>query len=249
MKRLVLVLVFVVAACLPAQATITYNGTSHIIELLGTNGGTTAGTVSMSGNDLILCAVSSGASAPTVTDSSSNGYTSAAQYNSNGQQYLNVFYSAAPTVTGSMSFTVSCTSCVPIVACAGFAGTNASPNDVHDGKGDVFVDDIQAPTGITPSASGALVVSALLYSRSQGAAYGVNSGITTLDQYEAGGSIYLQWGYVIQTSATFINPSWTHVFTGNINIATEVASFKAATGGGGPTCHGTLTTLGVSSCG
>jgi len=211
---------------------LSYSLLSHRSDFLGTNGGA-SGSLDTSGADLLCVAVITDVSSPTLSDSKSNTWSTIGnEYNSNGQKFLNIFFCQGGTVGTGHTFTVTGTAYNPVVAIGAWSGSGSSPLDAHTGDGTVFADSIQAGAGITPSVNGCLILSALLYSRTQSAAYPVDSGLAVIE-FNEGGSVYLDIAWKAQASAAAINPTWgPPTFAGSVYIATATAAFKPASSTG-----------------
>lgn len=211
----------------------SFNGTAQRAEYLGTNGGTGTAT-DLSGCDLVIVSVLTivGSLPSTETDSQGNTWNLVATYTSNGQHNLDVYYWKNPSVSASHTVTISGTGSAPVYSIVGFTGADlTAPNDQHNGNAGVFLDTL-ATGSITPSANNCLIVSPLLYSRSQGGAYPVDSGMTVIHRDEAS-TFCITAAYKIQTTAAAINVTWgPPSLTGSVYIADAVVSFLSA--GGAP---------------
>jgi hypothetical protein len=127
---------------------------------LGANGGnTSAHTISMTGANLIgVCLTSTPGTTPGLSDSSSNSYTLAASQSTAGGTRVGLYYVYAPTVTGSMYWTVTGSGTQATISVLGVSGAASSPLDQHTTGANTGGSII---TSITPTATNALVMSCL----------------------------------------------------------------------------------------
>jgi hypothetical protein len=215
---------------------ITYAGV-HYAENLGTNGGT-SGTTNTTGADLIVLALKwEGAGPPAISDSKSNTWNALTTYVAGGSRRIALYYAINPTVGSGHTFTATLTGGKVMLALEGFAGSDlTAPFDVEDGKGDVFSATIQAATGITPSVAGCAVVSAQ-FTQSNTGVSSVDSSFIKTDNQDgfATSSEDIAIAYIIQGSASAVNPTWTQAAGTSVYEGTALASFKPAAGGGGDT--------------
>jgi hypothetical protein len=123
-----------------------------------------------------------------------------------------MFY--AKNATGNAAHTVTITKTNSFCGCAvmAFSGSNATaPFDTEsiDNYHDIGKTSFAQATGVTPSLNGCLVISAHGgYTPNDGNT--ISSPFTFLDSIPAGGGAYaLATGYVIQTTAAIVNPTWT----------------------------------------
>lgn len=153
-----------------------------------------------------------------ISDSSSNTWPSPITW-TEGQTSINFWYKYSPTTNSSQTFTVTCSggNCYPSLTVIAFKNTVGSTIDQQNGPGTT------QPGSITPTANNEVVVSNSLFNTTGTAT--VNSSMTILDQVafvngtNEGGAL----AYVIQTSATAINPTWGG---GPAMQVSGIASFK-----------------------
>jgi hypothetical protein len=184
-------------------------------------GGGTSAAIDCSGADLIVIFTDTG----DPTDSQSNSYTALSTY-AFGQR---LFYKQAPSVSASQTFTVT-GGTAPSILVAVFSGSIATPFDQENGHGD-FGATSQQPGSITPTVDNELIVSGLY--ANAGSIATVDSGMTITDAEGFVGGVHFSVGlaYKIQTTLAAINPTWT--WTTSVSNGANIASFKAASGGGG----------------
>lgn len=177
--------------------------------------------VNMTGVDLILIGVASGGTAPTVTDSSSNTYTTPFTVTNGTGFKSSVKYKQAPTVTSSMTFTATGSGIFCSMIVMGFSGSIASPLDQTNTPGTSTTGSTTVATGaITPGHANELVVTHVganeasgggVFSLSgTGGTYTIASQIPETGSYQGGG-----FAYVFQSSATSTNQTWTDTVSAN----------------------------------
>jgi hypothetical protein len=194
--------------------------------------GCTTTAADFTGVDLIVVAIAnySGSSGYTLTDSSGNSYT-VGETAGNCNTGLYMLYVQAPTVSSSMTFTVSSSS--PSLLVLGFSGSASSPLDqtAANGSGCSTVTSLMA-NSITPGSNGELIVTVLGRSDAAISGENINDSFTLVDNIEwaSSASEGLTNAYLVQATAAAIAPTWG--WTGSVAAVTEVLSFKA--GGGGP---------------
>jgi hypothetical protein len=195
--------------------------TWSLIRYVGHSGSGTSSAIDTTGADLIVVSTSGAVSNPGVTDSAGNTYTHI--IGAGHQGYNDLYYCAAPTTSGSHTFT--CTyDCAVLV----YSGADASPLDQYAAYTSYngAIATVQ-PGSITPSVDGCLIVTGLDENSGTGATIvGINSGFTIEQTVNHGGVADL-----IQTTAAPVNPTWT--ISSTANIQATIASFKPASGGGG----------------
>ena len=208
----------------------------------GGNGGTTSG-MDMTGASLLV-AVTSDQATPVITDSSGNTWASAV-VGSGVSPNVRCFYVANPTVTASMTFTVTDTAGYPAVVYLGFSGVaTVSPldqtNNFNIGGGGTSI----AAGSITPGSAGEVVVAGVANNDQSGVPT-IGSGFSTPVTVGAAGGVSfgVAASYLVQTTATAVNPTWTDA-NGNLTGAT-IASFIAGAGGSTGTGTGAITFAGA----
>lgn len=164
----------------------------------------------------------------TFTDSNGNTWAAlVAQTSANGNTRSVLYYCYAPTVGSGHTFTFSeaghniyCSLCV-----SAWSGAGSSPFDVENGSKTDSATSL-ATGSITPSAGKELIITGF------GAAgvarsYTINGGFTITDSVTgAPGLEGSSLAYLIQTSATAANPTWSWTITDT--SAVVIASFKAS---------------------
>ncbi len=184
---------------------------------------TTAGIDTTGASLLIICGSFIGTSA-TVSDSvggNSNTWTPLTGTLTGGRSEQ-LFYCASPTVGSGHTFTV--TGSFPAICVVAFSNTAASPFDQESNNFG------GQPGSITPSEDNEVLVTGLGHSDATSQSID-QSFIITDDIANGGFSVGAAMAYLIETTATAKNPTWTPSNNGRVSMAT----FKAGTGGGGGT--------------
>lgn len=196
-------------------------------KIAGLSGGTTP-AIDTTGATLLVAMLAmnfAGESAP--TDSLANTWVALTGVNGGSSSRARLYYVAGPTTGGSHTFTSTSTALGMVVAA--FAGTLTS--SVFEAEvGATAESTTVQPGSLTPSASGALVVSGLSYYCGGSApSISVDSGYSIVDTVADTGVNYgSSLGYIIETTAVAQNPTWTVGTSGSLNALGAV--FKAASG-------------------
>lgn len=161
------------------------------------------------------------ADAPILTDNKGNIWNALTLYQFGGN--IQMFYCANGLAGNNHIFTLTGTGSNPSIAIASFSGSSASPFDLENGNGAAGA---SLSTGtITPSVNNNLIITGL--NSLSGTNGTINSGFSLL--YYAGSVAGKSFGiglaYLIQSSASSINPTWTD--TGALVMAVDIASFKS----------------------
>lgn len=194
----------------PASGGGPFSLLTHTIA--GSVGG---GAVSTSGIDttgatLIVIAVSdyqaNGPSPP--SDSNGNTWAALGYHPAGSVAAVELFACASPSVGAGHTFTAGGASHFPTVAVAAFSG-GSGVLDINDGAVVASGTTIQ-PGNATPAHDNELLITAVSgWTASE--VYSVDSGFTITDQlaYIPSNRISLAMAYLIQTTATAENPTWT----------------------------------------
>ena len=226
-------LILFIICLLPLNANAAITVLSH--SCVGSTNSTTvtSAAINTTGASLIVISLSyfQGGSFTTPTDSSSNTWTQLTVHTNNSDTSQVLFYVTNPTTSASHTFTENNggTSTYPGICVTAFSGTQtSSPFDVQNGNQGTTVTTLSTGS-ITPGSNNELVVTGVggNYSTSS-----INSGYTIIDSEPgvASHGYTAAIAYIVQTTATATNPTWTQ--SGSGTIATTIASFKAASGGG-----------------
>lgn len=186
--------------------------------------GYTSGNVDTTGADLIIvvCAENS-ASACSLSDNQSNTWLNAppTRYPLFGLGIQIQYALCSGKTSATHTFTSDRAGSISIMA---FSGVGASPFDQENGT---YNNTVQ-PGSLTPSQDNELVVSGWTWN-TPGVTVTSVTGMTLVNQIDAGAMVGVSGGYVIQTTAGAINPTWN--YTGSPGFfGTSQASFKAGAG-------------------
>ncbi len=253
MKRVILILgilSLLIAFAPKAEAAIVYVAGDDCNASGGS--GCTTGMVNASGANFSVCTVSAtSVYSPVdadVTDSNMNSYVHLTQTNSIVVGVV-IFYSENATMTNGMTFSFAgTTGGYPVLVCMAFSGvkTSSAFNKESAGGSQASSTTVQ-PGSSTPDNGNALVITGWA---GDGAAttLTVNGGFAALSagiNFEDYGTSYAGAGsYLIQTTATAANPTWTS--GGTLGPAAVLAVFDASASSCTPD-HLTITTPPMSS--
>lgn len=225
-------------------------GASPLVHTVGVEISATSITtpaIDTTGADLIVIAVSDYIAAPisAISDSKSNTWTKLAS-SSTSVTRNTLYYCQNPTVGSGHTFTASGggNAVYPGIAVQAWAGSTSAPFDQQNGA---TVDPgTTLNTGsITPGFANELVI-ASVGGNSGTEVWSIGSSFTISDQTPAvgGSGIGIGMAYLVQGSATAVNPQWTS--STSTDMAARIASFKAAAAAGG--CIPSLALMGVGKC-
>lgn len=172
----------------------------HTAAGLGTNGGTSP-AINTTGATLIVVAISSFAAIPgTGSLADSKGNTWIALDNTSTAERL--FYCSSPIVGSGHTFTVTITGSYSSVAVLAFSGVSGVP-DLNLSQGANHPNPALTP----PAHDNELLVSTCYIPTAPGT---VTGGFTIVDSVPFVGGTYVgvQSGYLIQTTATALDPVW-----------------------------------------
>lgn len=197
------------------------------------NAGTTS-ALGTNGANLIVVTISCYLGPATLSDNYGNTYTALTRRATPTNAYsAQIFYCANPTVdpngTPAHTFTYGGTTAQYFtLGVYAVSGANSSPFDVENGNIDNSVagTTIQ-PGSVTPSANGAMLIT-VGGAALNGTASTINSGFTyTSDGFDGTGTCSAQ-GYLIQSTAGAVNPTFTSGGFVGSPAAAAIAVFKAA---------------------
>lgn len=202
----------------------------------------TTSSIDTSGANFIAVAIAvgEGATGFTVTDNKSNGNATATAatyaYVGAGTR-LTIYIWENPTVGSGHTFTLNkgTGSLSGGMAVRAFSGVATSSSTDQTSVNNTPNTTSVQPGSITPTEANELVLCAWTMAGNGVTDTPTTSGLTAasaLPRQTTGGGIFpIGLGYVIQTSAAAVNPTWSWT---NADYATSViASFKQAAGGGG----------------
>jgi len=189
----------------------------------------TSGIDTTGADFLVIVLTSFGTVTGTVTDSKSNTWTLAADYDVANHPGTQIWYSVPTSVGTAHTFSHDTTGAYKAIAMAAFSGGNAAPGDQQNGI--TWQTTTSAAAGsITPSVDNCLVIAGLsedgaITTLAIDESYTISADIAGVGS----ASVRASLAYKIQTTATATNPTWSWVNSVQNNCA--IASFKAAAGG------------------
>ena len=232
LKKLLAVFLALVLCVNPAFATWTFIAAKNVA---GTNGGTT-GQVDYHLADFLVVCVSSGGTAPTLTDSSSNSWGSPLVTVTNGTGYkTGIYYKQAPSVSSTQTFTITGAGTFSSLVVMGFSGSVASPLDQNNGGSNNTGSTTIASVSLAPQFANELVIQCLGMADSGGSAItiGTSGGTYTIPANgiaaASGANEGVAGAYLVQGAATATSPTWTDSNTGVTGLNSVGLSFKTAT--------------------
>lgn len=166
----------------------------------------------------------------TPTDSvGGNTWTALTGQDAPGNNGMVFYYAANPNTGASQTFTESPNNNFPSICVFAFSGvTTTSPFDVQNGSNTASNVTTKQPGSVTPSQNNEVIVSAVSFGN---ATMSVDSGFTIPGSGQINGisghSYGTAMGYLIQTSASAVNPTWTVSVGSAQPLATVIATFKA----------------------
>lgn len=204
---------------------------AHTADGSTTGNGFTTGTgIDTTGANLIVAALAANAAASgTFSDSNSNTWTPLTQApDAFSDRFICFYYCENPIVGAGHTFSVTGTSTFPSISVSAWSGGTTSSFDVQNNNNNGF--STSTTTGsVTPGSANELVITALCFDDTTAT---INLGFTTTDVHSgaAFGSVGNGMAYLIQTTATAENPTWSWSATSrNVGI---IATFKS--GGAAP---------------
>lgn len=169
---------------------------------------------------------------PTLSDSKFNTLNALTEQSNLGDPACRLYYAENPAVGSSHTATATGSNIFSAFVFAAFSGAAiASVFDQQNGA--TALDTSLAPGSITPTEDNELVVTGFSVNFG-GDNPTVGSGFSTpVGENAVAGVCDSFWmAYLVQTSASSVNPTWSHTDV-NRHLAAVSASFKAAAGGGG----------------
>jgi hypothetical protein len=193
----------------------------------GTQNTVTTAAIDTTGANLLVIAVTFDTTA-TQTISDSKGNTWNALTRTTNTSSGAVLYWSTPTSVGSShTFSNTGTSNFSSICVMAFSGAAAStPFDQENGATNSST--TLQPGSITPSQNNEIVVTGFGFNQA-GTPVSINSSFTqptAAIEFSSGAHYGLGMAYIIQTTATAVNPTWTR--TNTQTNAARIASFKSA---------------------
>lgn len=207
---------------------------SHV-SVPGSISGGTSSAINTTGANFIAFAVGyyEQGTGTGVSDSKGNTYTLLTTYASGAFQTKNfIAYCLNPVVGSGHTFTVGGSNIYSYGQVSAFSGAAASSVfDTENGQGVTGSFTTVQPGSVTPASNGSLIVTGLAENESA-TSFSINAGFTITDQSGNIGGTQIGGGfaYLVQGSATAVNPTWTLNATSTFASA-AIAVFKAAAGG------------------
>lgn len=198
----------------------------------GSTGGNavTSDAIDTTGANLLVVSVSAYSVTPgSITDSKGNTWTAlTASTSTTSRERL--FYCVPTSVGSGHTFTYSQSGTFPVIGVRAFSGAHATPLDQQAAGGSTGSGTSLQPGSLTPPGDGYLFVSGIIHGETGGTALLINSGFTSVGvNYSSSNNIAGGMGYLIQTSAAAVNPTWS--WTSTQRAAAVMATFVPAAGG------------------
>jgi hypothetical protein len=204
---------------------------ANTLKAPGANGGVTD-AIDTTGATLLVMVLSAGNAAGlggTPTDSKGNTWTPRTGYSSGANGAVKTFYAENPVVGSGHTFTYSRASSFPVIMILAFSGTVlTSVYDVENGAGQVGGTTLQTGNA-SPSVNNEVLIAGTGI-EGTGRTATINSSFTGLIGIAGDGATRMGGyaAYLIQTSASAVNPTWT--YSGAVTrVAANITTFKAAT--------------------
>lgn len=203
---------------------------AHVpIVSAGLTGGTSAAIITTGATGLYFAVASYiGFTPPTVSDSKINTWVPRTVYSGVIARIV-IFYCENPVVGSGHTFTIAGGTTAASGCIAAFSGTlTASSYDVESGADTGGSPASAKPGSATPSGANELAIAAVCVTTTVSGALAVDSGFTITDEVTFSTGVREGCGlaYLIQTTATAENPSFS-TFTGaGFDIAVAQAFFK-----------------------
>ncbi len=187
------------------------------------------GNINTVGASLITCSASSFVVVPTLTDNQSNTWTELTrQTNPFNGDVTSIYYVVSPATSATHTVTLAALAGQPSVQCIAWTGTKlASPFDVQNGATTNTASSL-ATGSVTPSENNEIVVTGLTCTTCT--AEMIDSGFTiqATSAWVSGKGLEGAIGYIIQTTAGAVNPTWSWTTANRANDV--VATFKSGAG-------------------
>lgn len=192
---------------------------------VSSGGPVTTSGIDTTGANLIILWCTGFFTSGTPTDSKSNTWTPLTIQTQDNNVSSQFFYCYNPTVGTGHTFTGVSTSqdCIAVQA---WAGAASSPFDQQNGSQGAGSGTSIQPGSITPTAANELIVAGVDAINSSTSPT-VNSGMTITDSSAVSPGFAFGMAYLVQTSASAINPTWSYSSAG-FDQTTNIASFKVA---------------------
>lgn len=160
-----------------------------------------------------------------VQDSQGNSYTAVATTYSNAGRSIACYFAKNATAGVAQTFTANRTTSGGItIAALGFGSVHTTaPHDGNSpqGNADIFKTTLAASASLTPSEDNEVVISACYHGQTSASQ---NDGtLTQVVNHDGGNEESIAAAYVVQTTATAVNPTWNggaeSIYMGVMNVA------------------------------
>jgi len=170
----------------------------------------------------------SGVGRPTVSDSAGNTWTALTDHVDSSVSRGTFFYCQSPSTSASHTFSSTGATQFGSLYVEAWSGSTSSPFDQQNGGAGTGA--TLQPGSVTPSVDNELVVTGVGNYQIAETSYSIDSGFTITDQFTpTGNSISGGMAYLVQTTATAENPTWSYPVA--VATVAAIATFKA---GGAP---------------
>lgn len=201
---------------------------AHTAQGSANTNGFTSGSIDTTGANLLIFILSNSDATGTLSDSKGNTYTLVANNGGFGL-FSGISYCKNPAVGTGHTFTVTCTATSPALAIQAWSSMDTtSPLDVFNSAASNGTNALQTGS-ITPGSANEVLVTSLHNQETAATTFTINLGFTISDQMIQvnGGHHGVAAAYLIQTTATAENPTWSDP-TGTNMYGAVIASFKSA---------------------
>ncbi len=189
--------------------------------------------IDTSGATLLVVAVAYFGSTPTLSDSKFNTWTLAASIADGSGRKSEIYYAENPVVGTGHTFRLSGTTSAPALAVTAWSGAATSSPGDQVSSGNSASATTVATGSLTPTEDNELVIAAAMCEGTTNPPVASIDGGFTIQENLAGvasNAFAVGQAYLVQTTATAANPTWTLGSSQNTNAI--AVSFKAASSGG-----------------
>lgn len=204
-------------------------GGGNFVKVFNVAAGGNSGTVTTSATDstgatTIYACVGSFSALPSSTtfDSKGNTYVLDVQNNTGSGYYVGIYHCFAPVVGTGHTWTIT-QGIFPNICIAGFSGGSGTHSFDQSNSANAGNVTSLATGSITPTAANELIIT--MVNREDTATATVDGGFTKTDEVtNSGGNERTALAFLIQTTATASNPTWSGSAAGDTSVAQ--ASYK-----------------------
>lgn len=201
---------------------------AHLIAGSTNTNGFTSSSIDTTGANLLVYVLSNSDATATISDSKGNSYTLVTNNGGFGL-FSGISYCKNPAVGTGHTFSCVATATSPSLAILAFSGCDtAAPLDVFNSAASNGTNALQTGS-ITPGSANEVLVTSLHNQEITATTFTINQGFTISDQsIQVNGQHHGNAaGYLIQTTATAQNPTWSDP-TGTNMYGACIAAFKSA---------------------